>query len=62
MDCSPTAPVQLTPGSRVAFTVDLTNRGQSNTGPFWLEYWGSRDGGLTLADYLTVSDLSLIHI
>jgi hypothetical protein len=37
-------------------TVELANQGTGNTGPFWLEYWGSRDGGLTLCNFLTVSD------
>jgi hypothetical protein len=55
-DISPVAPVQSAPGDTITLTVELANIGTANTGPFWLEYWGSRDGGLTLCDFLTVSD------
>jgi hypothetical protein len=55
-DVSPVAPVQLAPGDTITLTTELTNRGTGDSGPFWLEYWGSRDGGVTLSDFLTVSD------
>jgi hypothetical protein len=53
---APGAPVRLAPGDLTTFTVDLANLGTADTGPFWLEYWGSRDGGLTLCDMLAPSD------
>jgi hypothetical protein len=56
-DFSPAAPTQLAPGDPVTFTVDLANPGPWYFGPFWLEYWGSRDGGVTLSDFLCVSDV-----
>ena len=55
-DFSPAAPTQSAPGDSITFTVHLVNQGSANTGPFWLEYWGSRDGGVTLCDFLTISD------
>jgi len=55
-DVSPVAPVQLAPGSTITLTTELANRGTGDTGPFWLEYWGSRDGGVTLCNFLAVSD------
>jgi len=54
-DISPVAPVQLAPGDTITLTIELANRGSLNTGPFWLEYWGSRDGGLTLGNFLADS-------
>jgi hypothetical protein len=56
-DFSPAAPTQLAPGDPVTFTVDLANPGLWYFEPFWLEYWGSRDGGVTLSDFLCVSDV-----
>ena len=55
-EISPVAPVQLAPGDTITLTVELANLGSTHTGSFWLEFWGSRDGGLTLHDFLTVSD------
>jgi hypothetical protein len=55
-DFSPAAPSQLASGATVTLTVELANLGSLNTGPFWLEYWGSLDGGLTLKNLLTDSD------
>jgi len=55
-DFSPASPTQLAPGDPALFSADVTNAGTGNTGPFWVEYWGSRDGGLTLSDFLAVSD------
>ena len=57
-DFSPAAPTQLAPGDPVTFTVDLVNSGTLATGPFWLEYWGSRDGGVTLSNFLAISDVA----
>jgi hypothetical protein len=45
----------LAPGDTITLTVEVANVGTANTGPFWLEYWGSRDGGLTLCDFLADS-------
>jgi len=55
-DFSPSAPARLAPGTTVALAVDLSNIGDRDTGPFWVEYWGSRDGGVTLTDFLADSD------
>jgi hypothetical protein len=46
----------LAPGDPVSFRVAVANIGDADTGPFWLEYWGSRDGGITLSNFLAVSD------
>jgi len=54
-DVSPVVPAQLAPGDTITLTVEVANIGTANTGPFWLEYWGSRDGGVTLADFLADS-------
>jgi hypothetical protein len=56
-DFSPSAPTQLAPGDSITLTVDLINSGAVATGPFWLEYWGSRDGGVTLSDFVAFSDV-----
>ncbi|MBM3334273.1 hypothetical protein FJY63_06395, partial [Candidatus Sumerlaeota bacterium] len=53
---SPAEPVQVTPGTTVTFSVVVANRGAAESGVFWLEYWGSRDGGLTLSEFLALSD------
>jgi len=55
-DISPASSVHLAPGDTITLTVELTNQGTAHTDSFWLEYWGSRDGGLTLNDFLTISD------
>jgi hypothetical protein len=54
-DVSPVSPAQLGPGNTVTLTVEVANIGTANTGPFWLEYWGSRDGGVTIRDFLADS-------
>jgi hypothetical protein len=54
-DVSPVAPAQLAPGDTITLTIEVANIGTADTGPFWLEYWGSRDGGVTLADFLADS-------
>jgi len=45
---SPAAPTQLQPGSAVTLSAYIQNNGQGPAGPFWLEFWGSRTGGLML--------------
>ena len=55
-DFSPAAPARSAPGDTVTLTLELTNPGSANTGPFWVEFWGSRDGGLTLGDFLADSN------
>lgn len=52
----PGEPTQLAPGSALQFQVTLENAGTAPTGAFWLEYWGSRDGGITLDSFLTSSE------
>jgi hypothetical protein len=55
-DFSPAGPMPLAPGDTITLMVRVINGGASATGPFWLEYWGSRDGGLTLSGFLADSD------
>ena len=55
-DFSPAAPTRVAPGQPITFDVDLTNRGTDAARNFWLEYWGSRDGGVTLCDFIAASD------
>jgi len=54
-DFDPAAPSELRPGSAVSFTGQIANLGPAATGPFWLEFWGSRTGGLTLDRFLADS-------
>jgi chitodextrinase len=54
-DVSPASPAELAPGSTITLTVEVANIGTGDTGPFWLEYWGSRTGGVTLSDFLADS-------
>ncbi|MCX8038062.1 MAG: hypothetical protein N3D11_13615, partial [Candidatus Sumerlaeia bacterium] len=51
-DFSPAAPTELQPGSLVSFDVDFINRGTTATDLFWVEFWGSRTGGITLDTFL----------
>lgn len=39
-------------GTSVAVALHVVNRGILPAGPFWLEIWGSRTGGLLLDDFL----------
>jgi hypothetical protein len=55
-DSSPSAPTQLTPGSTTQFSVRVENRGTAASGPFWLELWGSKLGGLSLDQFLADSE------
>jgi hypothetical protein len=52
---SPTAG-SVEPETTMTLTVEIANLGDANTGPFWLEYFGSRDGGVTLSAFLGDSD------
>lgn len=44
------------PSTTMVLTVHLANNGIIEAGSFWLEFWGSRLGGLTLDDFLADSD------
>jgi hypothetical protein len=49
-DCYPVAPVVLSPGDLFYLRARVENQGQADSGPFWLEFWGSRLGGLSPND------------
>lgn len=53
-DAGPTAPVRIHPGEALSIGAFIENLGQP-AGPFWVEFWGSRTGGLTLDEFLTES-------
>jgi len=55
VDFGPAAPTQLQPGAPVALGAFLENTGGTPASPFWLEFWGSRTGGLTLDQFLADS-------
>lgn len=46
-DFSPAGPTQVAPDDLVAFAAQIQNNGSTSASPFWLEFWGSRTGGLT---------------
>jgi len=50
------SPLQAAPGGKVYFAVRVENRGNATAGPFWLEFWGSRLGGLSLDQFLADSE------
>lgn len=54
-DSSPAAPIQIKPGDPIALDAFVDNNGGAAAGPFWLEFWGSRTGGLTLDTFLAGS-------
>jgi len=54
-DFTPCAPVQSRPGDLMTCSVTIQNVGATDTASFWIEFWGSRDGGLTLSDLLRES-------
>jgi hypothetical protein len=54
---SPAAPTELRPGSQVTFTADIRNPQSQASGSFWVEFWGSRTGGLSLDAFLAQSVL-----
>ena len=56
-DFSPYAPTQSAPNDAATFTLTVENQGTTDTGRFWIEYWGSSDYGLTLHYFLAKSDL-----
>jgi subtilase family serine protease len=47
-DFEPAAPTQLQPGSSMRLYVWVENRGHTDAGPFWLEFWASRLGGVRI--------------
>lgn len=61
-DFTPGAPAELQPGMPVSFTGDIVNHDSTASGSFWVEFWGSRTGGMTLdmflADSLPINDLA----
>ena len=54
-DFQPTIPFELSPGAPVTVSVQVENQGSTAARPFWVEFWGSRNGGLTLSDLLVES-------
>jgi len=56
-DFSPWAPVRLAPGMTLSIWARVENRGTAPSGPFWLEFWGSKSGGLTLDEFVADSAL-----
>ena len=52
---SPTAPFQAPPGTPLNCSLRLENRSAYPSGGFWLEFWGSRNGGLTLDEFVADS-------
>jgi hypothetical protein len=55
-DSSPSAPTQAIPGSIIQLSARVENRGTVAGGPFWLEFWGSKLGGLSLDEFLADSE------
>jgi hypothetical protein len=51
-DFSPAAPTAIAPGAPIQISTRIENRGASDSGPFWLEFWGSKLGGLSLNDFI----------
>jgi hypothetical protein len=51
-DFGPASPAQLQPGSTVTAIVTIANLGGVEAEPFWLEFWGSRLGGMQLSQLL----------
>jgi len=54
-DFNPGAPIQLAPGNPLTLAAYIQNTGGSEAGPFWLEFWGSRTGGLTTSIFVANS-------
>jgi len=55
-DFSPAAPYQAPPGVPMSLRLRIENRSAYEAGPFWLEFWGSRTGGLTLDEFIADSE------
>ena len=53
--CSPLAPTQVAPRATIHLTTRVENRGTSPSGPFWIEFWGSKLGGLSLDQFVADS-------
>ncbi len=54
-DFNPAAPVQMAPGDPLWLAAHIQNTGGTPARPFWLEFWGSRTGGLTVSYFLANS-------
>jgi len=54
-DFSPWAPIQAAPGHPIMIWARVENRGTVASGPFWVEFWGSKIGGLSLDQLLADS-------
>jgi len=54
-DFSPAGPTAVKPGDSISLQALIENNGWAASGPFWLEFWGSRTGGLTLDHFLAES-------
>jgi hypothetical protein len=54
-DFSPAAPTAIAPGAPIQISTRVENRGTADSGPFWLEFWGSKLGGLSLNDFVADS-------
>jgi hypothetical protein len=48
---TPSSP-EMQPGMTLSISGSVVNHGAGAAGPFWLEFWGSRTGGLTLDAFL----------
>ncbi|MBM3333725.1 hypothetical protein FJY63_03600, partial [Candidatus Sumerlaeota bacterium] len=48
-------PIEMAPGTPLFLSARIDNQGSSAARPFWVEFWGSRNGGLTLDDLLVES-------
>ena len=46
----------IEPATSITLHSFVTNRGILPSAPFWIEYWASHTGGLTLDEYVCVSD------
>jgi hypothetical protein len=55
-DFSPVAPTQAIPGQTITLVACVENRGSTASGPFWVEFWGSRMGGLSLDQFVADSE------
>ncbi len=54
-DFNPWGPTSIAPGSNLRLWARVENRGDAPSGNFWLEFWGSKLGGLTLDVFLVES-------
>jgi len=54
-DFQPQSPYQAPPGAPLTIWAQIANQSETAAGPFWVEFWGSRTGGLTLDEFLADS-------